>query len=241
MSVNCCHCFKEIGDQTPHIKCDGCSLKVHKHCLNLTKDELAFISKTHSPSIKLFCNPCNVTLTAVSEIKVLVNEMKESFDNRLAKLETLIRENSKVQDREEVIDESVERSIRACNVVLYNVKESSEDASVVNDLLEVIDVSLVVTPENVLRLGKRNENKPRPIKLRFKNTDMARLCLRKQSALLGNATFSGVVVRDDKTPRQRQYLNALRDELQRRTDNGETNLTIKYINHVPKITIKQKN
>jgi hypothetical protein len=112
----------------------------------------------------------------VSEIKTLVNEMKEPFDNRLAQLESLIRENSKVQDRGEVIDESVERSIRACNIILYNVKESShpEDVTVANGLLGVIDRSLIVTPENVLHLGERNENMPRPIRLRFKNSDMAR-------------------------------------------------------------------
>jgi hypothetical protein len=52
--------------------------------------------------------------------------MKTSFDERFAQLGSLIRSNTtntNHADREAIIEESVERSIRACNVILYNVKK----------------------------------------------------------------------------------------------------------------------
>jgi hypothetical protein len=57
-------------------------------------------------------------------------------------------------------NESVEKSIRSCTVVLYNVSEytSNNDFSVANDILEVLDPSLVVMPD-VTRIGTSKSNK----------------------------------------------------------------------------------
>jgi phenylalanyl-tRNA synthetase alpha subunit len=182
----------------------------------------------------------------MAEIKTLVNSMKTSFDERFAQLETLIRSNTtntNPADRETIIEESVERSVRACNVISYNVKKDPhvEDVEIANDILNVIDTSLAVSPENVVRLGKSSGRKPAPLKLRLNNSDSARACLRKQSVLLGKDVYAKIVIREDRTPRQMQYLKSLREELNQRINSGETNLTIKYINRVPQKITKQKN
>lgn len=242
---NCCHCFKSVSRDTPIVVCDGCSLNIHCRCLKISENEIAFISQSRSPNIKLFCNRCNVTITAISEIKKLVNDIKSSFDERLSKLESLIINNNTSQaiNREEIIAESVDRSARACNVIMYNVKPvaNKQDVDVVNDVLEVIDPSLVIGPENVFRVGKTVGDKPRLLKLQFKTQQMARLCLKKKSSLLQHPQFAHITISDDKTPGQLKHLNNLRDELKRRLDVGEKDLTIKYVNHVPKIISHQKN
>jgi hypothetical protein len=94
---------------------------------------------------------------------------------------------------------------------------------------------------NVVRLGKSSGRKPAPLKLRLNHSDSARSCLRKQSVLLGKDVYAKIVIREDRTPRQMQYLKSLREELNQRINSGETNLTIKYINRVPQIITKQKN
>jgi hypothetical protein len=106
----------------------------------------------------------------------------------------------------------VERSIRACNVILYNVGKDPhvQDVKIANDILKVIDTSLAVSPENVVRLGKGGGRKPAPLKLRLENSDSARSYLRKQSVLLGKDVYAKIVIREDKTPRQMQYLKSLR-------------------------------
>ncbi|EFA12429.1 hypothetical protein TcasGA2_TC005240 [Tribolium castaneum] len=238
---NCCHCFKSVSRDTPIVVCDGCSLNIHCRCLKISENEIAFISQSRSPNIKLFCNRCNVTITAISEIKKLVNDIKSSFDERLSKLESLIINNNTSQaiNREEIIAESVDRSARACNVIMYNVKPvaNKQDVDVVNDVLEVIDPSLVIGPENVFRVGKTVGDKPRLLKLQFKTQQMARLCLKKKTSLLQHPQFAHITISDDKTPGQLKHLNNLRDELKRRLDVGEKDLTIKYVNHYPNLII----
>lgn len=46
---------------------------------------------------------------------------------------------------------------------------------VANDIRECTDESAAVFPENVFRLGSASTGRPRPLKLRFKTTDLARL------------------------------------------------------------------
>jgi hypothetical protein len=80
---------------------------------------------------------------------------------------------------------------------------------IANDILKVIDTSLAASPENV-RSGKGGGRKPAPLKLRLENSDSARSYLRKQSVLLGKDVYAKIVIREDKTPRQMQYLKSLR-------------------------------
>lgn len=243
MDVNCCHCFNAISQNTPSVKCDGCQLKIHVRCLNISNKEAEIFTRNHSLNIKLFCNRCNVTVAAVSELKTLVSDLKASFENRLSQLESLIITKNSTTNNEEIINESVERSLRASNVILYNVQENPavHEVDIANDILEIIDPSLVVLPENVSRIGKAMENKTRPLKLRLKSAEMARLCLKKQSALLKNGRYDKIKIKDDRTPRQQQFLKSLQTELTERTAAGETDLTIKYVHNVPQIITKQKN
>ncbi|KAG8328141.1 hypothetical protein J6590_000798 [Homalodisca vitripennis] len=47
--------------------------------------------------------------------------------------------------------------------------------------------------------------------------------------------FADVRVSRDRTPRERDHLNSLRDQLKVRSEKGEKNLTIRYVNGTPKI------
>lgn len=47
--------------------------------------------------------------------------------------------------------------------------------------------------------------------------------------------FSEILISHDRTQKERLLLNDLRQTLDRRTKAGESNLTIKYINGIPKI------
>jgi hypothetical protein len=61
-----------------------------------------------------------VTISAVSEVKTMINDLKQSFDTRLENFESLIKSNAlqALDQKEDTINESVERSIRSWNVVL---------------------------------------------------------------------------------------------------------------------------
>lgn len=53
-----------------------------------------------------------------------------------------------------------------------------------------------------------------------------------------NSRFNALKIKSDETFAQREYLAHLKKELQRRVEDGETTLTIKYVKGVPKIINK---
>jgi hypothetical protein len=132
-----------------------------------------------------------------------------------------------------------ERKLRAKNVILYNIPECqsnsstvriAEDLTKVKSAIQDTNTDLVVEEVKVYRLGVLKENKVRPIKIEFKDASLAREILAKRVKFR-----NGVKANNDLTFLQRNQLMDLRKELETRISAGETNITIKYINSVPKI------
>lgn len=61
-----------------------------------------------------------------------------------------------------------------------------------------------------------------------------------QSVLRNRAKLKGhnIFIERDLTPSERQLVEAAKDELKRRLDNGETDLHLKYFRGVPKVVAK---
>ncbi|KAB0805597.1 hypothetical protein PPYR_02567 [Photinus pyralis] len=133
----------------------------------MTEEERTFVPKMRSNNLKIFCNRCNVSLAAIADIKSMVNDLELAFESRIEKLENLITENTtqSLSSKEDTINEAVDRLNRSLNVVLYNVPETPaiNDCDFANDILEVIDSTLVVSPGSVHvhRIGAPSNNKPR--------------------------------------------------------------------------------
>lgn len=146
----------------------------------------------------------------------------------------------------DVLTEIEERKMRANNVILFNIPESvsdltainiSEDNNKVSTALKNIDISINTQEIKIYRLGaKKVTGKIRPIKLELKDSQLAR------TILINNKKFKdGIKAGNDQTLQQRRQLITLREELESRRNNGETNLTIKYVNSSPKIIEMQPN
>lgn len=184
------------------------------------------------------CNRCKVTMTSITQIQSSLQTVKAALDDRLARIELLLDTvKQPALSKEEIITESIERSFRATIVILMNVPENSEtgDVNLANDILEVIDSSAVVTPENVTRLGKTSNNYPRLLRIRFNTIEMAKLVLKKRNRLITDSRFKNIRIKDDKTKQQQTYLHELNNELKRRRENGENSIAIKYVDNIPRI------
>lgn len=232
---NCCHCLKVCNP--PYLACNSCNRPLHGKCLDLTESELRIFTSSKSTHLKLFCNQCKITLNSLQQMKALISDLQSTMEKRLEKIESLIGPTVlEPVHKEELIQESVERALRAPNVILYNVPEDNEitDAILANDILECIDPSAIVSPDGVSRLGKPTQNKVRPLKLCFNRVETARLVLTKRSALK-NSKFSNVYVNSDKTKLQQEYFRNIQLELKTRRENGENNIKIKFLNNVPRI------
>lgn len=202
------------------------------------------------------------------------SEIKELHD-RFTKLEHLIAERptpckgddiSSINDVESIVKNAIERNnaesrdieSRKCNILIHNVKESTEgdaakrksdDTEVVKEIFEAANLKLDTGyVRNVVRLGKKAQQvsesqeepvtRPRLMKVTFKNSDARQDILRVAPEIRHSEKFSNTFVSPDMTPTQRQESKKLREELLRRRDAGEKDITIKNWKIVKKVDVR---
>lgn len=163
----------------------------------------------------------------VESLKVRVGELeKQAFSSKPtpATTQTLFKEFS-------------ERDRRSRNIILYGLPEQQGDFVRVNDILKGIPSQ----PQAVktFRIGRNQQpNKPRPVRVVFEKGEEAKAALRAREVW----TKLKLQAKNDRTPMELDYLynnKELRAELNRRIEEGASNLTLKYVNGWP--TIVQKN
>lgn len=140
---------------------------------------------------------------------------------------------------QDTILELQDRYRREKNIVIVGISElndSNKEIRFDHDKNKVMDVIKSIYPEcpnpcYIIRLGKYIPNKNRALKVCFESPDTTKYILRNKS----KHSLSQVNIYSDQTPLQQQYLKQLSSELQRRQQNGEADLIIKYIGGIPKI------
>jgi vacuolar-type H+-ATPase subunit I/STV1 len=172
----------------------------------------------------------------------------EQLEQRVSVIESRVETKlANVDSLEETLQEINDRNLRQYNVIIYGIKESNQtkvelkkqhDKQEVNNLITKVCPSLNLTHIKFFRIGSTKNNKPRPIKVIFPEVDQARLFCQRFSEL-SDGVDNQLSVSRDRTRRERNHLQKLREELEERKNGGESDLTIKYINGVPSI-IKSK-
>jgi hypothetical protein len=92
----------------------------------------------------------------------------------------------------------------------------------------------------IIRIGKPNSSNTRPLKVSLSNDLIAKEVQRNKNKLINSDLPRSISISDDKTPKQLEYLKNLRTELQLRRENGEDNITIKYVKGIPSIIESKK-
>lgn len=241
--MHCPNCSKPVSDKDITVTCDMCKALVHSSCSSLTSDDVKRITRLKSKCVRFFCVNCTEDNDRHSELK----EILKTVTDRLHALEVKITSSTNTLEPkifEDILSEVRDRMNRERNILIFGVPESPSDNAQLSDLVTVNNILHTTTTDSsitacsVRRLGKTpNSNKPRPIKVVLNNTSDVK-CVWKFKNRLALTKYDKIVFRDDQTPRQIQYLKLLRAELNNRIDGGETDLTIKYIKHVPTIVNK---
>jgi hypothetical protein len=232
----CANCDKPIGG-FPSINCDGCNNVTDR----ITRKKI---------NVKIYCS------TSKAEQILSIHELLQTFTRKKdiiaieQKIEQKISELQNVNlsslQFEEVTSEAVERMIRAKNVIIYGVPESSGTAEQgqTKDAAEIRKIISAITPEaipqKIIRIGKPNSSNTRLLKVSLSNDLIAKEVLRNKNKLINSDLPRSISISDDKTPKQLEYLKNLRTELQLRRDNGEDNITIKYVKGIPSIIESKK-
>lgn len=191
----------------------------------------------------------------VKDQQILNNEMSEIKSQNSAlnkKVETLEKELNQFKngemstnsnplhlDCETVALEFQERAQRQFNIIIVGLPEMNSTNSAVRREHDNKQICTTIksiykecpTPTKCIRLGKHCPDKNRNLKVTFENKDVVINILRNKSKLISNS----VRIFADQTPMQQQHMKKLRNELSQRTQNGELNLKIKYVNGVPKV------
>jgi hypothetical protein len=133
---------------------------------------------------------------------------------------------------------------RSCNLIFYNTTECDSNRSddrtefdliQVNNVIKSILVECNIIPIKVIRLGRYQKDKSRPIKVTFSSTSDIYEILKNKRKLSQLAPPSSINISTDRTQYQRDFMKKLRDELTVRNSNGEAGLTIKFFKGTPKI------
>lgn len=147
------------------------------------------------------------------------------------------------QRYEDIVSEIQERYIRDKNIILTGLPEPQTsdlderrdfDKNRVSKVLKAIYKDCP-DPIKISRIGKYNSEKSRPLKVCFGSHETAKVILRNKN----QENCGSVKIYSDQTKHQQAYMKDLKKQLQQRTDNGESNLTIKYIKGTPQIVMQQ--
>ncbi|CAH2109144.1 unnamed protein product [Euphydryas editha] len=155
-----------------------------------------------------------------------------------------LKPNSLPLVNENLILEVKDRFEREKNVIIVGISEKNDNnyknrrQHDENKIMELISPLYVNCPKPIktMRLGKYIPNKSRPIKVFFNNTDISKYLLSNKHKLPET-----VKIFSDQTPMQKLFMQELKDELQKRTANGEKDLIIKYIKGTPTIITNKTN
>lgn len=173
------------------------------------------------------------------EESVLQNEKKiKSIESDITSIKksspgTSFDHHAQLKYGEKTIQELNNRRNREKNVILVGVPETG---SLTADEAEVMRIASslstkICKPCKVFRIGKSNvTGKHRSVKVCFDDPASAKELFRNKNKLPDN-----IKIYNDQTPSQQNYLKSLKEELKRREDTGETELTIKYLNGTPTI------
>lgn len=187
---------------------------------------------------------CQESIGSLEQRNADLKRELESFKQQMDDLKLAGSSGSSVPlgSVDKICSELNERKRRESNIILFNVVESEAASSdvrrrddmdavvaCISSVCDSIDLrSLVIS-----RLGKYRRDKVRPIKVVFPSANEARLVLKNKKKC-----SSGIEIRSDKTPSQRDYLKQLQNELKSLSESGVDDKTIRYVDNVPVIVDK---
>lgn len=248
-----CNCAQELQD----IRRDIALLlqrftDTQETTMNFMRENMAEM-KSQLNDIKVSNDSLNKEQTAMKTKISDLTVMATATENKILSIESEIKtiKNKNVIEGtsapgfdENIMRELQERATREKNVIVVGIPECKTMDSDEGRTYDASEVYKVLSnmiqdcpkPSRVLRLGKPNPAKDRNIKVCFESAHTAKLLLRNKNTLQ-----SDIKLYSDQTPAQQSYMKELKNELERRITNGESDITIKYVKGVPKIVSSRES
>lgn len=234
--MECIKC--KTANSEPHITCDSCERAVHTQCSGLNATELKVMSLRGKRGLRFYCEECELGVKLVPKLIKKLDELQTEVEQLKAQMLSFSPQDNTTQiplipdtHSEQLANEVIERQKRTNNIVIFNLPENSEsDLSKVQEVFNTL-VNRNFAIQSILRVGKKNRNGHRALKVTLNNGDEARKIITSDKKPLSEKQ---IYVSADLTPAQISHLKAMRQEVESRKENGE-NVTIKYVKGVPQI------
>lgn len=155
----------------------------------------------------------------------------EALESNVDKLESAIQAPPTSNSLETMLAEIKERELRTRNIIIYGVSESHFEKTEERkkaDKVEALRITRTADPNcpepvNVIRLGKFNPSKIRPVRVSYESKNAAVSILRNSKNVKTDTAHTTIKIFPDQTPLQQANKKALKEELTRRIENGESN------------------
>ena len=136
--------------------------------------------------------------------------------------------------------EKQEQEKRKNNLIIYGISEEvteetislqEQDRNFINSVLEQIEVD--VTPKQIVRLGNKNADKKRPVKIILNSSEDKEMIVSNLNKLKNaNTSLRSISVRDDYTIEERKLIKTMNEEAKKR--NQAENVTHWKVRGTPK-------
>lgn len=233
------------------------------------KNQITELKSSNEQTVSLICEnitQINELKSSTSDViiqqdglKNTVTHLEHKVDSEQLQIKTLqtelnILKNSQtihstsrneLYSSEQFFKEMQDRSNREKNIILSGVPEQTSADFKERSLLDqaaILEITMLVgkdipKPIQIIRIGKYMPGKTRRLKVCYDVPGPAKTLLRNKDKLPPN-----IKIFADQTPTQQKYLKQVREELLRRQNDGEPDITIKYVNGTPTIIkVQPKN
>lgn len=165
-------------------------------------------------------------LTRMDELEASNKELRQ--ENERLKEDVRDLKFSRESNISDISEEVHQRTLRASNVIVFGVPEKMDgpvasriahDKTFCTDLVRQMGIEDGINQS--MRLGRPNQNAPRPLRLQCKSLDQKRNILRACKSLRNIQDFKSVYIHPDRTRMQQAAHKTLRDEMTRRRQAGE--------------------
>lgn len=211
----------------------------------LVEDNISFKSQilTLKEIVKANENKILSLETEMQQLKINTTNDVTVYSKATPEQSSNTQPTLKNTDYDDIIVEFQERAERSKNIVIVGINEHHVDNIEERKEIDRCEADKIIKsiypdcprPEKIIRLGKYDGKKRRPLKICFPTQETAKTVLRNKV----NLKVDGIRIYSDQTPKQQKDMKHLVTELHQRQENGEKNLMIKFIRGIPKI-IKQE-
>lgn len=226
---NCLKCNEIIVDEEVIVYCDSCERPIHGSCSSLNATEMKVMNLKGGRSLRFYCPDCTAGIKLIPKLIKKIDELQVEV-NKLKNMDL----------EEKVVSELIERQKRANNIMIFNLPEDgpNDDMKKTKEILkEIVKEDVVIN--KVTRIGKRNKNGSRALKVVLSNGTDANKVIKGNKHVLKNKK---IFIQADLTPYQTESFNRLKKELNERKSKGENDIALKYVKGVPQIVkLTQKN